>query len=147
VVEFSCRAKLYNFVTGPDGKKEWKERGLGVLRLNTADPPLSGLTRKARLLMRADGSHRVILNTPLLKEATFGGPKGGKPAGGYIYFMGAMEGDEGEGKLEMLQLKVCHSTSGACCEFLRISANFYAQVRPPFALELHEKVTEIQEAM
>ena len=102
--DYSCRAKLYNFVTGAEGKKEWKERGLGVVRLNARRVgSVEDYKPTARLLMRADGSHRVILNTPVKKELKFGAPAGGPPTGGYIYFMGAVDGATG---LEMLQLKV-----------------------------------------
>lgn len=107
-IEYSCRAKLYNFVTGPDGKKEWKERGLGIVKLNTkrdgaddADDDDDGLS--ARLLMRADGSHRVILNTPVKKELKFGAAGGGPPQSGLLLFMGAVDGKK---ELEMMQLKV-----------------------------------------
>jgi Ran-binding protein 3 len=102
--EFSGRAKLYNFVAGADGKKEWKERGLGVVRLNVknaADDEDAKPT--ARLLMRAEGSHRVILNTPIKKEIKFGSPSGGPPEGNYLLFMGTVDGKT---TLEMLQLKV-----------------------------------------
>lgn len=103
-VEFSCRAKLYCFATLVDGKKEWKERGLGVVRLNVKrKDDGEGETKKARLLMRADGSHRVILNTPVKKEIKFGDPAGELPKGGYMYFMGTVDGRAG---LESLLLKV-----------------------------------------
>ncbi len=100
--DFTCRAKLYNFVTGAEGKKEWKERGLGTVRLNCKRATEDSKT-SARLVMRAEGSYRVILNTPIKKEIKFGAPSGGPPEGGYLYFMGAVEGGSG---LEMLQLKV-----------------------------------------
>ena len=101
--EYSCRAKLYNFAVLADGKKEWKERGLGVVRVNVKkDPPGEEDTRpSARLLMRAEGSHRVILNTAVKKEINFGAPDGGEPQGGYVYFMGAVDGKK---TLELLQL-------------------------------------------
>lgn len=105
VTKYSCRAKLYNYSTLPDGKKEWRERGLGVLRLNvkaSGDGDNDGKP-KARFLMRADGSHRVVLNTPIKKEITFGTPSGAAPTNGFIYFMGTFDGRE---NLEMLQLKV-----------------------------------------
>jgi Ran-binding protein 3 len=104
-VTFSNRAKLYNFVAGADGKKEWKERGLGVVRLNVKKPAPDDKDSKplARLLMRADGSHRVILNTPIKREIKFGSASGGQPQGGLLLFMGTVDGKTG---LEMLQLKV-----------------------------------------
>lgn len=105
VTDYSCRAKLYNYASVADGKKEWKERGLGVVRLNVkkAAPGEDGTKPKARLLMRAEGSHRVILNTPVKKEIKIGAPNGGPPQGGYVYFMGAVDGKT---SLELLQLKV-----------------------------------------
>ena len=104
-VSFSSRAKVYNFVAGANGKKEWKERGLGVVRLNVkkAVPDDEDSKPLARLLMRADGSHRVILNTPIKKEIKFGSASGGQPEGGLLLFMGTVDGKTG---LEMLQLKV-----------------------------------------
>ncbi|EME38316.1 hypothetical protein DOTSEDRAFT_75765 [Dothistroma septosporum NZE10] len=105
VTELTSRAKLYNFAPNPanDNKKEWRERGMGVLRLNVLKALSDEEDQKptARLLMRADGSHRVLLNTPIKKELTFGAPTGGKPTGGYLYFMGTIDGG-----LEMLQLKL-----------------------------------------
>lgn len=105
---YACRAKVYNYTSvsdGPDGgsgKKEWRERGLGVLRLNVRRDDPDGKPR-ARFLMRADGSHRVVLNTPVKKEISFGAATGGPPQGGYCLFMGTIEGKT---TLELLQLKV-----------------------------------------
>ena len=103
--EYSCRAKLYNYFTLPDGKKEWRERGLGVLRLNVKSGYDGDESNKpkARFLMRADGSHRVVLNTPVKKEIKFGTPSGGPPTNGFIYFLGTFDG---RSNLEMLQIKV-----------------------------------------
>ena len=138
---YSCRAKLYNFAVNPtpasesDGpvtKKEWRERGLGVLRLNVryderaaddaekvedgGEDGGASADRgqvKARLLMRADGSHRVVLNTPVLKAIQFGAPGGGQPVGGYIHFMGTVADGAG---LELLQLKVSLPARWLECE-------------------------------
>lgn len=102
--EFSARAKLYTFAANDEGKKEWKERGFGVVRLNVRRlQPDEDQKPKARLLMRAEGSHRVVLNTPVTKEIKYGTPSGEKPSGGYLFFMGAIDGNTG---LEVLQLKV-----------------------------------------
>ncbi|CAK4032738.1 nuclear export Yrb2 [Lecanosticta acicola] len=105
VTEFSARAKLYNFAAGPEdpSKKEWRERGLGTLRFNVRKPTAEDEKPKGRLLMRAEGSHRVMLNTPVTKELKFGSPAGEKPQGGYMYFVGTVEGKDG---LELLQLKM-----------------------------------------
>lgn len=58
--------------------------------------------------MRADGSHRVALNTPIVKGVKFGSVNGEAPVGGYMYFMGSIDGSA---KLEMLQMKVCEATA------------------------------------
>ena len=108
--QYSCRAKLYNFATVAEGKREWRERGLGVLRLNVKHPA-DEEKPKARFLMRADGSHRVVLNTPVKKEITFGSPQGGQPQGGLMFFMGTIDG---KSSLELLQLKV------SCCVCKRV---------------------------
>ncbi|KXL44367.1 hypothetical protein M433DRAFT_139811 [Acidomyces richmondensis BFW] len=121
---YSCRAKLYAFAVLDDNKKEWRERGLGTLRLNVKRPSQDDAqgTPKVRFLMRAEGSHRVVLNTPVKKELKFGAPGGGPPQGGAIFFMGTIDGKKG---LEMLQLKV----------------------RQNLASELYSKIIELQEKM
>ena len=89
-----------------ENKKEWKERGLGVLKLNKKKPEDEGkndTTTKARFIMRADGSHRVVLNSPIKKELKFGDPNGKSPSNGYLYFWGSIDGKP---QLELLQLKV-----------------------------------------
>ena len=70
--EFYARAKLFSFVN-----KEWKERGAGMLKINVQirEPNETGPV-KARFIMRADGSHKFILNSPLQKNLHFGGPDG-----------------------------------------------------------------------
>uniref|UniRef100_V5GEW2 RanBD1 domain-containing protein n=2 Tax=Kalmanozyma brasiliensis (strain GHG001) TaxID=1365824 RepID=V5GEW2_KALBG len=45
--------------------QSWKERGTGTLRVNI--PKKSSDKRLARLVMRADGILRVILNVPLFQ--------------------------------------------------------------------------------
>lgn len=99
--EYTCRAKLYNFVD----KKEWKERGIGVIRLNVTEPKPDeeGSTIKARLVMRADGSHRVILNTPVQKDLKYGDVNGNRPTGHFMSLIGSLDGKP---QLEILQLKV-----------------------------------------
>lgn len=108
---FSCRAKLYYF----EGK-EWKERGIGTLKLNetvvprddspsppppdfSGDEPEEGersqytlKERKARLIMRTDGVHRLILNTPIVKGMKFGSADGKEPQGKTMIISGFDEG-------------------------------------------------------
>ena len=66
--------------------------------------------------MRADGSHRVVLNTPVKKEISYGTPQGEKPTGGYFFLMGAIDGKA----LELLQLKVSKGIILGAIEFTDI---------------------------
>ncbi|KAI9720181.1 MAG: hypothetical protein M1812_002999 [Candelaria pacifica] len=82
----SCRAKLF-----ANSGKEWKERGQGTFKLNVtegSEDDSDGPKSSARLLMRADGSHRVVLNTPIFKSMKIGGREGEAPNGGSILFTG-----------------------------------------------------------
>ncbi|KAK9329142.1 hypothetical protein V1520DRAFT_344156 [Lipomyces starkeyi] len=85
---FNCRAKLYS-LDPTEADKGWKERGVGVLHLNvlkddtvttvvTPEPSSADASKestptvrerksKARIVMRADGVLKVILNLPLVK--------------------------------------------------------------------------------
>jgi len=61
-------------------------------------------TRKARFILRADGSHRVVLNTPFTKNMVFGGDASGeRPTGSVLLFHGFLEGQD---KPSMLQVKM-----------------------------------------
>ena len=113
---FSCRAKVYCFDDGT-----WRERGVGTMKLNITrvysddeeDSPNSddsneaeatASSRKARFILRTDGSHRVVLNTPFTKQMSLGGDAAGeKPTGSVLLFHGFLEGQE---KPSMLQVKV-----------------------------------------
>lgn len=109
---FSCRARLYRF------EKEWKERGVGYFKINMrydnkamssdgedeksdggeVDEESGGQTaftqveRKARLLMRTDGVHRLVLNTPVFKDMNVGTHDGKEPSGRTMHLTGLEEG-------------------------------------------------------
>lgn len=109
-VHFQSRARLYFY----DGA--WKERGTGNFKINIrivanessentevdVEEQTSASRRKARLLMRADATHRVILNSPVFKGMRFGAPDGTEPTGKVMHLQ-SLE----EGKPIPLQLKVC----------------------------------------
>ncbi|KAF2763036.1 hypothetical protein EJ05DRAFT_23792 [Pseudovirgaria hyperparasitica] len=97
---FAARAKVYQFVKLEDGKKAWRERGNGTFKLNV-NRTEDGIT--ARFIMRADKSHRLILNTPFKKELKVGNPAGDKPGSPYVSFLGTLDGKP---ELQMLQLKI-----------------------------------------
>ncbi|RMZ92519.1 hypothetical protein DV736_g214, partial [Chaetothyriales sp. CBS 134916] len=105
-VEFQARARLYHF------DKEWKERGTGNIKINTRyqlkslngrecpegddpDPEAGDFAtevRKARVVMRADGVHRVILNSPVFKGMKVGTNEGKPPVGRTMYLTGLEDG-------------------------------------------------------
>jgi hypothetical protein len=103
---FSCRAKLYHF----EGK-EWKERGVGTFKINTAWAPSSeeSSDRKSRLIMRTDGVHRVVLNTPIFRGMKVGNADGDAPTGKTLNVTG-IEG----GKPTLFALKVGFSLLAVC---------------------------------
>jgi len=100
---FACRAKLYHF------EKEWKERGVGTLKINVrhenkaladedeeqdieAGESFSTTEQKARLVMRTDGVHKVILNTPVFKSMHIGDQDGEEPVGKTMHLTGLEDG-------------------------------------------------------
>lgn len=92
--EYRTRVKLYITVD-----KQWKERGVGELKINvrsTADDKVT-----ARFLMRADGVHRIVLNSPLTKQVEIKDPAGGPPKGKHVIFLGFVEGEP-----TLMQVKV-----------------------------------------
>lgn len=128
---FQHRAKIYLF---DKTDKKWVERGAGNLKLNVSDVPADapnktndngdsdqvnleatkegqvdfGSAKKitARLLLRADGSQRVVLNSPIIKNAKFG-DETEPPKGQTILFLGRLAGaKEGDAGLDTLQIKV-----------------------------------------
>jgi Ran-binding protein 3 len=91
------RAKLY--AMADDGKKKgWKERGVGPFKLNvTKDSP-----KKARFVLRADGTHRLLLNAAVTKSLKFGDSEGNSPSDGKLLFSTPTP----DGTIEMHLLRV-----------------------------------------
>ncbi|KAJ4370982.1 hypothetical protein N0V86_008676 [Didymella sp. IMI 355093] len=108
------RAKLYT-MDGEGKERGWKERGVGNIKLNvTKESP-----QKARFVLRADGTHRLILNAAVTKTMVFGqDSEGAKPKDGRLLF----NSPNAEGTLEMHLLKL----------------------KAERAVELWEKVAEVQ---
>lgn len=71
---FSCKAKLFQF-----SDKEWRERGIGTFKVNVKVMDGKEDKASARLIMRADGVGRVMLNTPIFKGMTVGDASGNEP--------------------------------------------------------------------
>lgn len=92
------RSKLYT-MDGEGKERGWKERGFGNIKLNvTLDKP-----KKARFVLRADGTHRLLLNAAVTKTMVFGADsKGARPKDGRLLF----NSPNADGSLEMHLLKV-----------------------------------------
>ncbi|ETN47011.1 uncharacterized protein HMPREF1541_01201 [Cyphellophora europaea CBS 101466] len=99
---FNARAKLYHF------EKEWKERGTGVLKVNVRQEVQAAasdaeadaengesakIVLRARVIMRADGVHRVILNSPVFKEMKVGTESGETPTSKTMFLTGMDDGN------------------------------------------------------
>ena len=107
------RAKLYT-MDGEGKERGWKERGVGNIKLNvTKDEP-----KKARFVLRADGTHRLILNAAVTKTLVFGADsEGAKPKDGRLLF----NSPNAEGNLDMHLLKVRqHRTADLVSSLLTI---------------------------
>ena len=95
-------------MAGDPEHRAWKERGSGNFKLNlTVDEP-----KKARFVLRADGTHRLLLNVAVTKTMVFGGDAtGAKPKDMRLLFNSPTP----EGELEMHLLKVRHDTTLYLC--------------------------------
>lgn len=132
---FTSRAKLFSFDKIADGSSAWKERGSGFIKVNVRDVEVSEQNeeendtvegednenengkeasqplkteKKARFIMRANGTNRLVLNSPFDKHLEFGQPggHGARPTGKQIMFLGLLDSSA----LQLLQLSVCVST-------------------------------------
>jgi Ran-binding protein 3 len=125
------RAKLYTFVN-QDGKKSWQERGVGPLKLNvTREEP-----SKARFVLRADGTHRLLLNVAVTGQLRFGDASGEEPSDGKLLFTAPTP----TGEVESHMLRV---TNRPFPEHLGRLAN-PAQLKAERAAELWKQVDGIK---
>lgn len=85
---FSCKAKLYSFQG-----KEWRERGTGTFKVNVKEPEDNADGKVlARMIMRADGVLRLMLNSVIFKEMTVGDARGEEPKDKRVSLQGLEEG-------------------------------------------------------
>ncbi|KAF1843449.1 uncharacterized protein K460DRAFT_288755 [Cucurbitaria berberidis CBS 394.84] len=93
------RAKLYT-MAGETGNRAWKERGVGTFKFNiTVEEP-----KKARFVLRADGTHRLLLNAAVTEQLVFGGDsQGAEPKDGRLLFNSPTS--DGEIEMHLLKLK------------------------------------------
>jgi Ran-binding protein 3 len=95
--EWTGRAKLYA-LSGEGSSRSWQERGVGPFKLNvTNDEP-----RRARFVLRADGTHRLLLNVAVTPNMMFGDKDGNRPKDGRLLF----SSPTADGTLEAHILKV-----------------------------------------
>jgi Ran-binding protein 3 len=105
-IAWTGRAKLYT-LAGEAGKKAWQERGTGAFKLNvTREAPV-----KARFVLRADATHRLLLNAAVTSNLRFGDAEGKEPKDGKVLFTAPTASGEVESHL----LRVCYTV-----ELLRI---------------------------
>ncbi|KAJ6012075.1 hypothetical protein N7522_002430 [Penicillium canescens] len=81
---FANKGKLYCF------DKQWKERGIGTFKVNVKLGPDG--KRTGRMIMRADGALRVMLNSAIFKGMHFGDQQGAPPAGRRIFLASKEDG-------------------------------------------------------
>lgn len=132
------RAKLYT-MDGKGAERSWKERGTGNFKFNiTVDEP-----KKARFVLRADGTHRLLLNAAVTRQMVFGGDShGARPKDVRLLF----NSPTADGELEMHLLKVCEgltslqATAGDSMRHTNAS-----QMKAENAVKLWEAVTHVQE--
>lgn len=130
-VAWTGRAKLYTFVN-QDGKKSWQERGVGPLKLNVNREEPS----KARFVLRADGTHRLLLNVAVTSTLRFGDASGHEPNDGRLLF--AAPTTTGEVESHMLRV-----ISGPLPKHMARSADV-AQLKVERAAELWRQVDDIK---
>ncbi|KAF2275684.1 uncharacterized protein EI97DRAFT_494599 [Westerdykella ornata] len=92
---WSARAKLYIF----RGKDGWQERGAGVVKLNVAQEG----PRNPRFILRADGTHRLLLNARVRADLKFGTTEGTQPEDGKLFF--AAPTTDGQVLTHLLKMK------------------------------------------
>ncbi|OQD75451.1 hypothetical protein PENDEC_c007G02870 [Penicillium decumbens] len=87
ITYFSSKAKLFNFLDG-----EWKERGIGTFKLNGRKSSTDPEKIFSRMIMRADGNMRVMLNSSLFRGMNYGDSKNECPTSKQILLAGVENG-------------------------------------------------------
>jgi RanBP1 domain len=115
---FSSKAKLFHF-----SDKVWKERGVGTFKVNVkessddsdSDIEAGNKKKSARMIMRADGVLRVMLNSPIFKGMPIGDVSGEEPKGKQLN-LASVE----DGKTVPLLLRVIFPLPLYSCSFTDI---------------------------
>ncbi|KAL9008087.1 MAG: hypothetical protein Q9173_006753 [Seirophora scorigena] len=111
----SSRAQLYYFDSGG-----WHEKGKGAFKLNVADgggDDEQPQEKKARFIMRAHQTFRVLLNQPVFKKMQVGDSKGREPSGKNFAFAVI---DQGRPMPHLLKLSDENESKALYREVLRL---------------------------
>ncbi|KAJ6108567.1 nucleoporin NUP56 [Penicillium sp. IBT 18751x] len=87
ITYFSSKSKLFRFLDG-----EWKERGIGTFKLNGRKSSTDPEKIFSRMIMRADGNMRVMLNSSLFRGMNYGDSKNECPTTKQILVAGLENG-------------------------------------------------------
>ncbi|KAL8760657.1 MAG: hypothetical protein Q9184_003172 [Pyrenodesmia sp. 2 TL-2023] len=112
----SSRAQLYYYDSGG-----WHEKGKGAFKLNVAE---SDNEKKARFIMRAHQTYRVLLNQPVFKRMQVGGSKGQEPSGKNFSFAVI---DQGRPTPHLLKLSDENESRALYREVLRLQEDMETQ--------------------
>lgn len=93
---------------GENGDEEEEEESDLAAKGPPARAPAAPRPIKARFILRADGSHRLVLNSPLTKQTSFGGDRGARPTGMGLFFHGHLEGGGSAPALLRLHVRLSH---------------------------------------
>ncbi|KAL8645174.1 MAG: hypothetical protein Q9210_006856 [Variospora velana] len=109
----SSRAQLYYFDSGG-----WHEKGKGAFKLNVAEgSDEQHQEKKARFIMRAHQTFRVLLNQPVFKKMQVGDSKGREPSGKNFAFAVI---DQGRPTPHLLKLSDENESKALYREVLRL---------------------------
>ncbi|KAI4123384.1 MAG: hypothetical protein LQ338_005281 [Usnochroma carphineum] len=112
----SSRAQLYYFDGGG-----WHEKGKGAFKLNVAE---NADEKKARFIMRAHQTFRVLLNQPVFKKMQVGDSKGREPSGKNFAFAVI---DQGRPTPHLLKLSDENESKTLYREILRLQQDMETQ--------------------
>lgn len=82
---------------------EWRERGIGTFKVNVKVTDGKEDKKAVRLIMRADGVGRVMLNTPIFKGMNVGDATGKEPKATKQILLASLE----SGRSAPILLRVC----------------------------------------
>ncbi len=108
------------------------------------EDPEEAPEQKARLIMRTDGVHRVVLNTPVFKGMKFGTVDGQEPTGKTLYLTGM---EDGKPALFSLRVRVRCFLMGSCLQ-VKANALFLWQTgKEDVVRDLYHRISSIHDGL